>query len=79
MNAVVAKWGNSLAVRLPRHLAADARLSEGTRIDMHIEGGALVVRPARPRYTLKELLEGYKPEHRHEEVDWGPPVGKEVW
>jgi antitoxin MazE len=80
MQTTIGKWGNSLALRLPRTIAADARLCEGTAVELQIVGDTLVVRPAtRPRYQLAELLEGYRPEHRHEEIDWGPPVGREAW
>ena len=79
MQTAVSKWGNSLALRLPRKLAADARLSEGTRVELRVADGALIVTPARPRYTLAELLAGMKPEHAHGEVEWGPPRGEEAW
>jgi antitoxin MazE len=79
MQTVVKKWGNSLAVRVPQSIATAADLQEGTAVNLTLEAGALVVKLARPRYTLEELLEGYKPEHRHAEVGWGPPRGDEAW
>jgi antitoxin MazE len=79
LRTAIAKWGNSLALRLPQAIAADACLREGTAVELTVEGNILVVRAARPRYRLEELLDGYQPEHRHGEGDWGPPVGKETW
>lgn len=79
MQAEIAKWGNSLALRLPRTIAADAHLHEGTTVDLKVEGQALVVRSARPKYKLRDLLRQFKPEHRHEEVEWGEAKGDEVW
>ena len=79
MRAAIAKWGNSLALRLPQALAADARLYEGTRVDLKIEGEKLVITLARPRYKLSELLAQMKPEHTHEETDWGESKGDESW
>ncbi len=79
MRATVAKWGNSLALRLPKRLAADARMFEGTAVDLRVEGDCLVVSPARPKYRLDDLLAGTSPETSHGESDWGAPRGKEVW
>ncbi len=78
MRANIARWGNSLALRLPRKLAEDIRLVEGATVDLRIENGALVVVPARKRYRLADLLAETKPEAHHGETDWGAPRGKEV-
>ena len=74
----IAKWGNSLALRLPRHVAADVGLHEGTVVELRVQGGSLVVRPARPKYKLSELLAGHKTS-RDEEFDWGEAQGEEEW
>lgn len=77
MQATIAKWGNSLALRLPRRVAEDARLAEGTTVDLQVEGDRLVVIPARPKYRLADLLVKHTEAHKHEETDWGPPQGRE--
>ena len=64
MIAVVAKWGNSLALRLPKRLAEDAGIQEGTRVEVRVEGGTLIATPAKPKYTLDELLAGLSREER---------------
>jgi antitoxin MazE len=74
----IAKWGNSLGLRLPRDVAARAGLTEGARVD--IEGfpdGRIVVTPSRRRFTLEELLAGMTPDRKHPLEDDGP-VGKEL-
>lgn len=76
---LIARWGNSLAVRLPRTVAATARLVEGTPVEMRVEGDAIVVTRARPRLRLDDLVAATRPEHSHGEFDWGPAVGKEAW
>jgi antitoxin MazE len=79
MRTEIAKWGNSLAVRLPKSIAADMGLSEGVPVELSIDAGKLVVAPARPKYRLADLLAQIIPENRHDEVDWGAPKGTEEW
>jgi antitoxin MazE len=79
MQATIAKWGNSLALRLPRHVAAQARLSEGATVELHIEDEQLIVTPSRKRYRLSDLLAQMEPDMRRGEEDWGKPRGEEVW
>ena len=75
----VARWGNSLGVRIPRALAEQVRLEEGTEVEIVVEGDTLRVRPRPRAYSLNELVEQITPENRHEETDWGEPEGREVW
>ena len=76
----LAKWGHSLAVRLPKDVVENARLREGDRLNLAVaKDGAVVLRPARRRYSLRELVDGITPKNRHKETDWGPPVGRELW
>ena len=79
MTTHVARWGNSLAVRLPRSVAAEASVGEGDRVDVSVEGGAIVVRPAARRYALDDLVGGITRRNRHRETDWGGAVGHETW
>jgi antitoxin MazE len=76
----IAKWGNSLAVRIPLPIAKQASLSEGDSVTLALDGaGGIVMRPARPRYELSDLVARISPKNRHRETDWGPPQGKESW
>ncbi len=79
MRASIAKWGNSLALRLPKKLAEDIGLVEGATVDLRVEGDALVVVPARKKYRLSDLLAETKPEARQTETEWGTRRGKEAW
>jgi len=74
----VSRWGNSLGLRIPRHIAKQAGLREGTRVEIEAEGDRIVIAPARPRYVLSELLEGVTPETMREAFDWGPYKGREI-
>ena len=77
MQVQVARWGNSLGVRIPRELARSVGLAEGARVDIAAEGDRIVITPRPPGYTLAQLLQGMTPEAMHEAFDWGPDVGRE--
>lgn len=80
MRMQVQKWGNSLALRIPKPFAEDADVQEGTIVDLSISKGKLVVAPVRHRKAmLKELLAKVNKRNLHGEVDPGPPVGRESW
>ena len=80
MNAEIQKWGNSLAVRIPKLLAEESKLSQGSVVNIRLVKGRLVIEPApRPSYCLDELLDGVTPKNRHGQIDTGGPVGREVW
>ncbi len=77
--AQVQKWGNSLAIRLPKRLAEQLSLTRGSRVTFSVDGERLILeREADPAITLEALLLRCTPENRHEPVDWGAPVGREI-
>jgi len=78
MTTQLAKWGNSLAIRIPKALAAEVNVQDGDAVEVSVEDGALVVRPARKRYTIEDLVADMTPEDRGE-IDWGTPARKGVW
>ena len=75
----IAKWSNSLGLRLPKAVAREARMDEGDIVDVSVENGAVVIRASRPTYSLEQLVAGITARNRHDESDWGTPVGREVW
>jgi antitoxin MazE len=80
MDTTVQKWGNSLALRIPRSVAKDIRLYQGSVVDITLVSGKIVVKPRRQRhYALAQLLRGVTKRNRHAELDWGGRVGQEVW
>ena len=80
MKTRVQKWGNSLAVRIPKSFAAEAGLAADTPVDLSLVDGKLVIEPLAPQpLTLDELLRGVTDENLHGEWDTGPAVGREVW
>jgi antitoxin MazE len=80
MKTRVRKWGNSLALRIPKSFAAEAGLEENTAVDLSLREGRLIVRPlAAESPTLEELVKGITDENRHGEWETGPAVGREAW
>lgn len=73
----VTRWGNSLAIRLPKNIAAELKLEKDSPLDLTVEDGRIVLTPSKPKYDLKTLLAGIKPSNLHSETDWGESVGKE--
>jgi antitoxin MazE len=78
MQVQVARWGNSLGLRIPKDIASRAGLREGARVEVEAEGGRIIVTPARRRYVLADLLKGMTPETMREAFDWGPGTGREI-
>ena len=69
-----------MALRIPKAFAVESNVTGGSTVDVSMENGKIVVTPvSKHEYTLEELLEGVTEENLHGEIDWGKPVGKEVW
>ena len=79
MNSYVRRWGNSAAVRIPAATLAAAGLKPNDPVDVREENGRIVIERKRSDIDIQALIDGITPENRHEETDWGPPVGKEFW
>ncbi|MBI2263964.1 MAG: AbrB/MazE/SpoVT family DNA-binding domain-containing protein [Armatimonadetes bacterium] len=80
MKTRVQKWGNSLALRIPKFFAAEVGLQQDSPVDMSLVGGKLVVVPTvKPKLTLRQLLAQVTEDNLHNEVETGPPVGSEAW
>jgi len=78
MQVQISKWGNSLALRLPKEIASRLGLIDGTRVEVTTEADRIVISAGRPVYTLAELTEGLTPEALHEAFDWGDDRGREA-
>ena len=78
MRTRVQKWGNSLALRIPKAFADEVHLDQDSTVDVSLVNGKLVVEPvARPAWTLDELLAGVTEQNLHGEIDTGPAVGND--
>jgi antitoxin MazE len=73
------RWGNGMAIRIPKALMEDAHLSEGDALHLIVRNGAIIAKPAKKKPALKDLLAKVSADNVHHEVDWGKPQGKEAW
>lgn len=80
MRVQVQKWGNSLALRIPKPFAEEAEVREGTFVNLSVSEGRLVAAPVpNRRITLKGLVSGIAESNLHGETDTGPSIGRESW
>lgn len=79
-NSSIKKWGNSLAIRIPSSVIQDLELSENSAVQITSNGVVATIQPKKLKeVNLDELVAAITPDNIHKEVDWGRPVGKEVW
>ena len=80
MKVRIQKWGNSLALRIPKALAEEVHVRQNTQVEISLVDGKIVIEPVNPpEWTLEDLLEGITDENLHSEVESGPCVGNEIW
>ena len=80
MHAQIKKWGNSLALRIPKPLAEQLSIKSDTEVEIQIVDDQLMIKPLpEPELTLENLLAQITAENLHDEVDTGTAVGGEVW
>ncbi|MBM3166781.1 MAG: AbrB/MazE/SpoVT family DNA-binding domain-containing protein [Chloroflexi bacterium] len=80
MKTRVQKWGNSLALRIPKAFADEAGLQKETPVELSLADGKLVITPvAKPKLTLRRLLAKVTEENLHHEIDTGSATGNETW
>ena len=78
----VQKWGNSQGLRVTKALLDEVGIHVGDEVDVSARRGRIIVEPVsriRGRYDLKDLVSNMPEEYRPEELDWGPPIGTELW
>ncbi len=80
MKVQIQKWGNSLALRIPKSFAIESKIEQGSTVEVSLESGKIIVFPvAEPEFSLEELLASVTVENLHGEIDTGGSVGKEAW
>jgi len=80
MRTKIQKWGNSLALRIPKAFALDAQLENNSVVEILLVDGRIVIKPIlTPQWTLDDLLAGVTNENVHQEIESGEAVGNEAW
>ena len=80
MKTRIQKWGNSLALRIPKSFASEAGLQKETPVELSVSDGKLIIAPSiGPMFTLKQLLSKINKNNQHHETDTGKAVGNETW
>jgi antitoxin MazE len=80
MNLTIQKWGNSLALRIPKTVAKQVNVHQGSRMDMSLVANKIILTSSEVKeYDLKSLLKKVNKKNLHQEVSFGKAVGKEVW
>ena len=78
----VQSWGNSQGLRLSKQVLEDADVSVGDQVDVAVRDGVIVITPVkrtRRKLSLSRLVARIPKGYKAEEIDWGSPVGREVW
>jgi len=79
MTTKIQKWGNSLAIRIPKSFAETTQIREGSEIKLSLEQDKIIVtKKEKPKYTLKDLVSKINKRNIHKEINFGSPVGKEL-
>lgn len=79
MTTTIQKWGNSQGVRIPKYLLDLVNWSDNEPIVLSADNDKIIIKKAEPRKTIDELFANYDGDYKPEEIDWGKPVGGEVW
>ena len=78
----VQKWGNSQGLRFSKAILEEAHINVGDQVNISVKKGQIIVEPVtkvRGKYDLRELFSKMPQNYQVEELDWGKPIGKEVW
>lgn len=79
MQTTIQKWGNSLAIRIPKSFASETKINNGTKVDLLIKNNQLIISPIeKEKYSLDAFLSEITDSNIHNEVDFGEPMGEEL-
>lgn len=80
MRIKIQKWGNSLALRIPKAFAFQSKIIEDEYVELILEKNKIIIEPVKKKkYSLKELVTGINKDNLHNEIDFGEQVGNEYW
>ncbi len=79
MTTTIQKWGNSQGIRIPKFILDAVHWSGDESLVMKTENDKIIIERAEKRKTIKELFDGFDDDYVPVKMDWGDPVGNEVW
>lgn len=79
MKTTLQKWGNSQGIRIPKYILDSVNWKENEQVVLNAEEGKLIIEKCHRRKSIEELFDGYDGEYKPVDIDWGKPVGKEIW
>lgn len=79
MTTTIQKWGNSQGIRIPKYMLDAVKWSDNECLDIIVDKDRIIIEKAERRKNIKELFEDYDGKYEPAEIDWGEPVGKEIW
>ena len=80
MRVKIQKWGNSLALRIPKAFAVQSKICEDEYVNLTLDENKIYIEPVEAKkYSLKELVSKIDKSNLHGEIDFGKPVGNEQW
>lgn len=79
MRVQIQKWGNSLALRIPKAFAVESNIEEGSTVLVTLEQKGILMKAEKNELTLENLIGGITNDNIHDEIDFGEPKGNEVW
>jgi len=80
MTTTIQKWGNSQGIRLPKVILEDLDMKEGEEVEISTQNNTIIIkRSTKKRKTIQELFANYEGDYKPEDIDWGKPVGGEIW
>lgn len=79
MTANIQKWGNSQGIRIPKILLQILKWSENEEVTVNTENDRIIIEKAKDKTTLSKLFADYNEDYKPEEINWGEPVGRELW
>ena len=74
----VKKWGNSLAVRLPKDISKALSVQNNSFLELELVGDGLLLKPKKSS-ELDKLISQINPQNLHAEIKTGKSVGNEIW
>ena len=79
MTTTIQKWGNSQGIRIPKFLLDAVQWSDDEQLVLSADKNKIIIEKAKPRKNIMELFANFDGEYVPVEMDWGQPVGEEVW